>query len=114
MKYPKTADEWWANLNAAWSDILEIFANCGAPMTPNEDGRWFSDGIGEEPTRHDKALIQILEDAKRDRNHATLHLWLQRCWSAAPDAPYIHQWRNWGTLCDLCSEYEPCFGLEGP
>ena len=102
MKPPKTPDEWWSNLNTAWSDILDIFGRCDAPLS--RDDFVYSDGIGKEATLHDKSLIRTLEEAKEACDHETMLKWLNLCWLAAPDASHIHWWPNWGTLCDLCSE----------
>lgn len=109
MKYPTNADEWWANVDAAWSDILDIFSRCDAPLSRGPEGCVYSDGPGQDATIHDKTLIRVLEDAREQRDEETLHRWLELCWEAAPDARRIHDWPNWGTLCDLCSEYNPCF-----
>lgn len=34
----------------------------------------------------------------------TIHEFLEKLWFDAPDEPYIHGWRGWSDLCDLCSE----------
>ena len=101
----KTPNNWWDVLDTHWQNILDIFQNVGAPLQRDPSGRMYSDGLGLEPTMHTKTLIHTLEDAKKDRDHETMHDFLQKAWSAAPDKPYIHKWPSWSALCDLCSEY---------
>jgi hypothetical protein len=106
----RTPEDWWSEVDRHWSNILDIFERVGAPMGGDEDGHWWSDGIGQDATRHDKTMIRTLEDAKRDRDHETLGGFFQKAWMAAPDRPHIHSWPSWGALCDLCSEnwvFEP-------
>jgi hypothetical protein len=101
----KTADNWWLLVESHWQDIINIFANVGAPLEKNENGHWWSNEIGGEIIRHEKALIEVLEDAKENGDHQTLYVFFQKAWVAAPDSKYIHSWPSWYIFCDLCSEY---------
>ncbi len=96
----KTQEDWWESLNENWNNILDIFVNCGAPLTETV----FSDGIGKEAEIHDKTLLRTLEDLRTEKNGLELSRWLNLCWIAAPDKPYIHSWPSWSAMCDLCSE----------
>ena len=100
----RTADDWWAVLDSRWSALLDIFERVDAPLGGDETGHWWRDEISGEEIRHDKTMIRTLEDAKRERDHSIMAGFLQKAWMAAPDKPHIHQWPNWGDLCDLCSE----------
>jgi hypothetical protein len=111
MNAPTTPAEWWDNLNEVWSDIIDIFIKCGAPMTYEPRGCIYSDGVGEPATLHEKPLLRVIESAREERNHEVLLHWLNLCWLAAPDKPYIHTWPSWYTLCDLCSE---CWVFDEP
>jgi hypothetical protein len=101
----RTQGDWWAAVDSHWSNILDIFDRCGAPMSRGPEGLWWSDGIGLEPVIHEKTMIRTLEDAKAEKDHETLHSFFEKAWMAAPDSSYIHGWPSWGMLCDLCSEY---------
>jgi len=100
----RTPRDWWNAVNQNWEYILDIFENAGAPMGRSEDDHWWSDGIGQDITRHERPLVQVLENAKIDRDHETLHHYFNLAWLAAPDQPSIHQWVAWDVFCDLCSE----------
>lgn len=100
----ETPDDWWCALDAHWQNILDIFGAVGAPLSRTEDGHWWSDDQGKEPSRHDKPLVRVLEEARENRDHETLSDFLQKAWSAAPDSERIHSWPSWHVLCDLCSE----------
>lgn len=104
MSIIKTPKDWWDNVEVHWEHLMDVFSRCGAPMRYDEQGHWWSNGIGEEPTRHDKPLPQFLMDLRNNKDHEELHRYFNLCWLAAPDKPYIHEWRGWGVLCDLCSE----------
>lgn len=95
-----TPEDWWAMLDAHWPNIIDIFSRCGAPL----DEICWRDEPGGEEIFHEDTLIVTLEKSKRDRDHEQMIHFLQLCWMAAPDKPYIHEWPSWGHLCDLCSE----------
>lgn len=99
MKPPTSPDEWWGNLNARWSDILQCFENAGAPMSSNI---WRDEIRGEEVV-HDHSFLVTLEKLRETRDPKMARM-LNLCWLAAPDHPSIHRWPSWGVLCDLCSE----------
>lgn len=99
MTAPTNPNEWWELLDNHWGDILQCFENVGAPM---DDNVW-SDGIGKEAIPHDYSLLVTLEKLKESRDPKMARM-LYLCWLAAPDKPYIHEWKSWGVLCDLCSE----------
>jgi len=104
-KIIKTMDDWWCTLESNWSNILDIFDRVGAPMGRSEIDRFWSDGMGKEPTQHEYTLIKTLEVALEEKDHETLKSFFEKAWMAAPDKPYIHSWPGWSALCDLCSEY---------
>ena len=89
----RTPEDWWRGVLAYWDDILVIAGNCVDLNKPNP-----------HTLRTDPLLVDFV-NAKRERNHEVLHALFQMVWAAAPDAPYIHRWRGWGVLCDLCSEF---------
>lgn len=101
----KNKEDWWKLLDASWEDFKTIFANVGAPTGYTENDHWWAEDARSESVRHDKPWMSMMEDLKKDRDHQTLHLWLERVWAAAPDERYIHTWKSWHDLCDLCSEY---------
>jgi hypothetical protein len=101
----KTTDDWWLLVESHWQNILNIFANVDAPLGTDENGHWWSDEIGGKITRHEKALIEVLLEARENGDHQTLHAFFEKVWVAAPDLKYIHSWPSWSIFCDLCSEY---------
>lgn len=100
MSVIRTAEDWWAETNARWQDILEIFGNCGAPL---DDTKW-CDGIQEPATEHDETFVEMLTRLKDAKDGQALSRWFNLCWVAAPDRRDIHSWPSWGVFCDLCSE----------
>lgn len=111
----KTQADWWRAVDERWQDLLDIFDRAGAPLDRTEEEHWWSDGIGKEITRHDRPLVHVLEQAKIDRDHETLHSFFEKAWLAAPDRGFIHSWPaapdprligswpSWDVLCNLCS-----------
>jgi len=119
LNYPKTADEWWANVAL----VREVLPEWG----PKDD--LLGTCIGRAPESYairvlgqklytyykDNALLSFYEALDKliaERNGPLVLAILNSIWSDAPDASYIHSWPRWGTLCDLCSEGPACLGLE--
>ena len=101
----KTQDDWWILVNSHWQNILDIFANVGAPLGRDEKDHWWPDEPFQLSVRHEQPLIKILMEAKETENHKILYFYFQKVWEAAPDERFIHGWPSWAILCDLCSEY---------
>ncbi len=64
----QTPDDWWNALDQHWPNLLECFFNCGTPL----DGYSWSEGIDKEVTIHEKKLLTVLEEAKRDHAHEVM------------------------------------------
>lgn len=80
--YPKTAEEWWNNVDTYWDKLYDILARFIPPEVLKE----------KDPDKlrlnKDTDLLRLFNDA----------------WWNAPDSPSIHYIPGWSVLCDLCSE----------
>lgn len=84
----KTPEDWWTLFDALYArkSFEEIASNI----------------YGTAP--HFSVTTKMLGVAKDLRNHDIAVEVLNTMWNDAPDKPYIHEWRDWGNLCNLCSE----------
>jgi hypothetical protein len=91
--YPKTAEEWWRNVDAWWAELLNLI-------------NMFNIRLSDLPplkTGHMKPAGVVLEKMRAERNIELSNI-LETTWAAAPDNGVIHGLEAWGILCDLCSE----------
>lgn len=108
MSYPKSADEWWASVEAnkqLWREWLDPIQATEVQQRIETLARPMSQPVRviyaqAAPTDDIHDIIDRLTKARDTR------LWhiLQSIWEDAPDSPHIHGWAGWGALCDLCSE----------
>ena len=96
----QTKEDWWANCNGIWDDILQLFELCGAELA----SKIWPDDVGKPLTTHTESLEDFLTRLKTDQDGIELSRYFNLAWMAAPDAKHIHSWPNWGNFCDLCSE----------
>jgi len=94
----QTPEQWWNIFTDELVHIEAIFEKVGVNINEPQVETF---GIYHIPT-----IAQILEQcaAQRGDTWMTAVEWLQKLWEAAPDAPVIHTWEGWHSLCDLCSE----------
>ena len=78
-QYPKSAIEWWANVNTYWAS-LESLIRAWAPN-----------------------LLADAIECRESKNPDLVDV-LQTVWNNAPDTPGLHDIPGWNVLCDLCSE----------
>lgn len=78
--YPKTAEEWWNNVDTYWANLYNILVM----FLPKEQLKE-ADNLR---LQKDPKLVRLFSDA----------------WWNAPDNRGIHSIPSWHVLCDLCSE----------
>lgn len=98
------AQTWWGTLDDAWPDILVILDRFLGQRTPSGARVGGLSVLADANTIQGRSVLQVVEVARRDRDHETLLKYLNAAWWAAPDAPWIHEVPGWSDLCELCSE----------
>lgn len=106
---PRTADQWWeqaayvAAVMPEWGPPDEL---CDTTLSRSRELIRRHGGqravLAYESNR-DIPFYSMLDLLIKNRDTAAWNIF-QMIWSDAPDASYIHEWKGWGRLCDLCSE----------
>lgn len=90
---PETAEQWWANVDEWWAELLSIVERfVKLDQTVEDDGKF----LGINGYVHMAQLKQA-----RDPRLAG---YFDAAWCNAPDNGAIHTIRGWLVMCDLCSE----------
>jgi hypothetical protein len=88
----KTAQDWWAS----YAQNISYF-------------RWIARAVGlTQPGGFAELPFTPLQNIETF-DIETAYSQLQNVWAKAPDHPIIYKWKNWGELCDLCSEFDSEF-----
>lgn len=105
--YPKTAEEWWAEVAAIKNDIKEwgptdrpVAPYATHPLAPGRMGKKL---VEYYKAQGDKTFWTVFDELEAAKDPLLYHV-LNSIWLDAPDKPYIHSWKSWGRFCDLCSE----------
>jgi hypothetical protein len=103
----KTPEDWWAEFDAIKDHIREwgpqdqdLQSIIDHPQALRIFGKGTIDLYKENS---DLSFWSLMDKLQKERDRRLYHI-LNSIWAAAPDKPYIHQWKSWHRFCDLCSE----------
>jgi hypothetical protein len=108
-QYPRTRDEWWANVEKYWAQLLDIMKMY---LPTNQKLMWdeamipdskLDHTFGEGFSKSNQAMIKNIHECKKWENRDLVE-YLKRAWRNAPDKAVIHSIPGWNVLCDLLSE----------
>lgn len=74
--------EWWEAVDKHWGNL----------------GKMMGDYLNN-------AELDLVEQAKLNKNGPVMHKFLNETWWRLPDKPWIRKIPGFFVLCDLCSEY---------
>lgn len=109
--YPRTCEEWWANVHEYKEDLLESI-KIGLDDRPQM--KRILPGTDELPeiklcaefprTNEPQTMVEKFLLGIMNHDHGCVLSILNDVWSAAPDDRSIHSRPAWDVLCDLLSE----------
>lgn len=100
-----TAQQWWDLVGAKRALIIAIAEKEIIYGRLDGDPPWLWAGPGDAtPQKQDQSLAAAFNQSIWKKNTNFTIWFLHAIWLKAPDAPIIHTWEGWDTICDLCSE----------
>lgn len=107
----KTKEDWWTEFTRIKDHIREwgpgdvsVAQIAAHPLAKRTFGQKLVDFY---LTMGDKTFWQVVDELHTNQDRMLYYV-LNSIWMDAPDQPYIHHWKSWGSFCDLCSEGPDC------